>query len=222
MTRLRARSPTTGGSSARPSWSAASAPTSPGASRRAFHFDLSYNYYPREFERPGPEVRIYRLTTARRSYGPLPRRRPAEEASREASRRRGDHARAGGASLRRWRSGCACGRSTTGCRCVQRRRGAPLRARGRATSSRGSFNPGYFENPPALTYLLHVVFRLCSEGFPFGAERLRGAPSSTIPRPRYLTARVVVALDRHRRRGARLLGRARASTTGAWASWPRR
>jgi len=32
-----------------------------GQERVPFHFDLSYNYYPSEYQRPGPEVRIYRL-----------------------------------------------------------------------------------------------------------------------------------------------------------------
>jgi hypothetical protein len=57
----------------------------------------------------------------------------------------------------------------------------------------GSYNPGYFENPPALSYLLHVVFRLWfTEGFPFGAGGFRRAflqdPSDAL-----LVARVVVA-----------------------------
>ena len=58
----------------------------------------------------------------------------------------------------------------------------------------GSFNPGYFENPPALTYLFHALFRLrFTEGFPFGAGGFRQAfladPSAAV-----LTARVTVAL----------------------------
>lgn len=58
---------------------------------------------------------------------------------------------------------------------------------------RGSLNPGYFENPPALTYLLHVVFRVrFLAGFPFGAS---GFPRAFLddPTAAYLTARVVVA-----------------------------
>ncbi len=35
-----------------------------------FSFDLSYNYYPRAYERPGPVVRIYRLRNCRQRYGP--------------------------------------------------------------------------------------------------------------------------------------------------------
>ena len=38
-----------------------------------FHFDLSYNHYPRAYARPGPEVRIYRLRDCRQGYGPLER-----------------------------------------------------------------------------------------------------------------------------------------------------
>ena len=37
-----------------------------------FHFDLSFNYYPTVFERPGPEVRIYRLRDCRQQYGEVP------------------------------------------------------------------------------------------------------------------------------------------------------
>jgi dolichyl-phosphate-mannose-protein mannosyltransferase len=35
-----------------------------------FNFDLSYNYYPPEYERPGPTVRLYRLDDCRQAYGP--------------------------------------------------------------------------------------------------------------------------------------------------------
>src|ERR687895_223778 len=35
---------------------------------------------------------------------------------------------------------------------------------------RGSLDPGYYENPPALTYLLYLVFKVrFAAGFPFGA-----------------------------------------------------
>ena len=52
----------------------------------------------------------------------------------------------------------------------------------------GSFNPEYFENPPALTYLLYAVFRLR-----FSAEGFRAAFAAD-PTAAYETARVVVAL----------------------------
>jgi 4-amino-4-deoxy-L-arabinose transferase-like glycosyltransferase len=35
-----------------------------------FNFDLSYNYYPPEYERPGPTVRVYRLDDCTQAYGP--------------------------------------------------------------------------------------------------------------------------------------------------------
>ena len=35
-----------------------------------FSFDLSFNYYPPEYERPGPEVRIHRLRDCEQRYGP--------------------------------------------------------------------------------------------------------------------------------------------------------
>ena len=48
-------------------------PWQPEAEPVRFHFDLSYNYYPRAYARPGPEVRIYRLRDCRQGYGPLAR-----------------------------------------------------------------------------------------------------------------------------------------------------
>jgi 4-amino-4-deoxy-L-arabinose transferase-like glycosyltransferase len=44
-----------------------------GATPPRFDFDLSYNYYPPAFRRPGPEVTIYRLHDCRQRYGPLPK-----------------------------------------------------------------------------------------------------------------------------------------------------
>ena len=35
-----------------------------------FNFDLSYNYYPTEYHRPGPTVRIYRLDDCQQASGP--------------------------------------------------------------------------------------------------------------------------------------------------------
>jgi hypothetical protein len=52
----------------------------------------------------------------------------------------------------------------------------------------GSFNPHYFENPPALTYVLYAVFRL---RFHSGGVRHAFAANPTAA---YETARVVVAL----------------------------
>lgn len=43
-----------------------------GAKPVKFNFDLSYNYYPTAFARPGPEVRIYRLRDCRQAYGKVP------------------------------------------------------------------------------------------------------------------------------------------------------
>ena len=47
-------------------------PYAPGEGPVPFHFDLSYNYYPPAFERPGPEVTVYRLDDCEQGYGPLP------------------------------------------------------------------------------------------------------------------------------------------------------
>ena len=56
-------------------------------------------------------------------------------------------------------------------------------------------DPGYYENPPGLTYLLYLVFKLrFTAGFPFGGggELVRGFAAD--PEAAFLTARVVVAL----------------------------
>jgi hypothetical protein len=41
-----------------------------GADPVPFSFDLSYNYYPRAYHRPGPTIRLYRLSDCRQGYGP--------------------------------------------------------------------------------------------------------------------------------------------------------
>ena len=45
-------------------------PYDEGADPLPFNFDLSYNYYPTEYERPGPTVRVYRLDRCEQAYGP--------------------------------------------------------------------------------------------------------------------------------------------------------
>lgn len=45
-------------------------PYKQGADPVPFNFDLSYNYYPSAYERPGPDVRIYRLDDCRQGVGP--------------------------------------------------------------------------------------------------------------------------------------------------------
>jgi hypothetical protein len=45
-------------------------PYDEGADPVPFSFDLSYNYYPPEYHRPGPTVRIHRLTNCRQATGP--------------------------------------------------------------------------------------------------------------------------------------------------------
>ncbi len=45
-------------------------PYDPGADPVPFNFDLSYNYYPTEYHRPGPTVRIYRLDDCQQASGP--------------------------------------------------------------------------------------------------------------------------------------------------------
>jgi hypothetical protein len=43
-----------------------------GARPVKFDFDLSYNYYPRAFARPGAEIKLYRLRNCRQRYGKVP------------------------------------------------------------------------------------------------------------------------------------------------------
>ncbi len=58
----------------------------------------------------------------------------------------------------------------------------------------GSLNPHYFENPPALTYLLAAVFKLrFHAGFPFGSSGFRHSFMRD-PTAVFTSARVVVAL----------------------------
>jgi hypothetical protein len=45
-------------------------PYDEGADPVPFNFDLSYNYYPTEYERPGPTVRIHRLDGCEQATGP--------------------------------------------------------------------------------------------------------------------------------------------------------
>jgi hypothetical protein len=45
-------------------------PYDPGEGPVPFNFDLSYNYYPTEYHRPGPTVRIYRLDRCDQRSGP--------------------------------------------------------------------------------------------------------------------------------------------------------
>lgn len=59
----------------------------------------------------------------------------------------------------------------------------------------GSLNPNYFENPPALTYALFVIFKVAfTAGFPFGGGAAFVREFADDPEPVFLVARVVVAL----------------------------
>jgi hypothetical protein len=44
-------------------------PYHPGKGPVPFSFDLSYNYYPTQYDRPGPTVRVYRLDRCEQGYG---------------------------------------------------------------------------------------------------------------------------------------------------------
>jgi hypothetical protein len=58
-------------------------PYDEGAQPPPFHFDLSFNYYPTAYHRPGPVATIHRLRDCRQRYGPsavrLPRARELPE-----------------------------------------------------------------------------------------------------------------------------------------------
>jgi hypothetical protein len=47
-------------------------PYQEGADPPRFDFDLSFNYYPTVFERPGPLVRVHRLRNCEQRYGEVP------------------------------------------------------------------------------------------------------------------------------------------------------
>jgi hypothetical protein len=51
-------------------------PYKPGAKPVRFDFDFSYNYYPSAFERPGPDITIYRLRNCKQKYGQLKKNEP--------------------------------------------------------------------------------------------------------------------------------------------------
>jgi hypothetical protein len=48
-------------------------PYKAGAKPVKFNFDLSYNYYPSAYRRPGPEIWIYRLNNCKQGFGSVPR-----------------------------------------------------------------------------------------------------------------------------------------------------
>jgi hypothetical protein len=61
--------------------------------------------------------------------------------------------------------------------------------------ARGSFNPGYFENPPAITYAFYLLLKLrFTAGFPFGAAGGFVREFANDPERAYLAARLLVAL----------------------------
>ena len=74
-------------------------PYDEGAEPVPFDFDLSYNYYPTAYERPGPTVRVYELDDCEQAYGPplirIPKAREPEPLA-QRRRSRGPGARAPG------------------------------------------------------------------------------------------------------------------------------
>jgi hypothetical protein len=47
-------------------------PFQKGAKPEPLHFDFSYNYYPEAYERPGPQINVYRLNNCRQGTGKVP------------------------------------------------------------------------------------------------------------------------------------------------------
>ena len=59
----------------------------------------------------------------------------------------------------------------------------------------GTFNPGYFENPPGVTYLFYLLFKLrFTAGVPFGSAAGFVRDFANDPEAAYLLARAAVAL----------------------------
>ena len=160
-----------------------------------FSFDLSYSYYSPAYERPGPEVRIYRLHDCRQGVG------------RGAACERGGPTGAPAGAARERAAPRPPGRLATALavavvllvalalRLWNLDHGLPFAYNAdeaehfvpRAIAMlHGSLDPGYYENPPAFTYLLLLVFHLR------GGDLARTFAAD--PEPAFLTARVVVAL----------------------------
>ena len=60
---------------------------------------------------------------------------------------------------------------------------------------RGSLDPGYYENPSALTYLFYALFKVrFTAGFPFGGGRQLVRDFAADPEAAFVAARVLVAL----------------------------
>ena len=72
-------------------------PYDDGAAPVPFSFDLSYNYYPPEYERPGPTVTIQRLRDCEQAFGPPILRVP--RGARAGAVRGGARAGTGGRDL---------------------------------------------------------------------------------------------------------------------------
>ena len=194
------RSPTTRGSSGSPTSSTRVSPYRADADPPPFSFDLSYSYYSPAYERPGPEV------------DDLPAARL--RAALRAACARGGEARPGGAGERGRAAPAALGRRSArrSLRCSPRSalrlwhidHGLPfaynadearaLRARRRSRCSAAALDPGYYENPPALTYLLYAIFKLRFTRLPVRRRATSCASFAADPEAAFLTARVAVAL----------------------------
>ena len=137
---------------------------------------------------PGPQIDVYRLDNCTQGYGRSTERGGAPETAARAVREPRTAAGPAGCAPRcgrslgsswRLRSRCALWHLDHGLPfAYNARRGAALRPAGGRRCSAARSNPGYFENPPALTYLL---LRRLPAALPFGgpprARRSRPTPS---------------------------------------------
>ena len=122
----------------------------------------------------------------------------------------------GGAAGRRARA-APLGRQARAAVRLQRGRGLELRADGGRLLLPGDYNPHYFINPPAFSYLLHAVFAVWfGGGWPFGAGDESTPTRSTRPRCSCV-ARVTSAVLGTAARRRSSTRPARGSTTAASA-----
>ena len=89
---------------------------------------------------------------------------------------------AGRASLAGRARRCACGGSPRAAVRLQRRRELALRPRARSGLFSHTYNPHYFINPPAFSYLLHVVFDAGSAARAGVGQALRDRPHERLRR----------------------------------------
>ena len=107
-------------------------------------------------------------------------------------------------------SSCACGGSSTGCPTPTTRTRTRISSRKAIGLFGHGWNPHYYVNPPAYTYLLHVVFAVW-----FGGRDGVYEAYATDPTEVFVVARVTAAVRRHDRDLAAVSRRQRACSIAA-------